>query len=78
MWPAGCSFPTPGLDILRQSCELAFAAFASASTMLPNGLVQLFSENILEVPDTLDQHNLQSKNECLITKLFLDIPWHEA
>ena len=24
--------------------------------MLPNGLVQPFSENILEVPDILDQH----------------------
>ena len=48
-------------EILRQSCQLTHAAFASAFTMLPNGLVQLFSENILEVPDTLNQHKLQTK-----------------
>ena len=32
------------------------AVFASASTMVPNGIVQLLSENIIEVPDTLDEY----------------------
>ena len=47
-----------GQNILRQLCQLTPAPFASSFTMLPNGLVQLFSENILLVPDTLDQHKL--------------------
>ena len=41
--------------------------------MLPNGLVQLLSENILEVPDALDQHKLQPKKHRSITKLFLNV-----
>ena len=32
-----------------------FSAFASASKMLPDGFVQLFSENVLEVPGHLNQ-----------------------
>ena len=31
------------LDILRQSGQLTLETFVGASTMLPNGLVQLFS-----------------------------------
>ena len=51
------------LNILRQSCQLTPAAFASTSTMVPTGLVQLFSENILEVPDALDQLKLLPKTQ---------------
>ena len=51
------------LDFLRQSRQLTPAAFTSASTMLPNGLEQLLSENSLKVPDILDQHKLQSKKQ---------------
>ena len=60
------SLPTPIIDIPRQSCPLIPAAFASASTMLPNRYVQPFSENILEVQsliDYLDQHKLQAKKQ---------------
>ena len=51
------------LNILRQSSQLTPAAFARASTMLPNGIVQLFSETILQVLDTLDQHELRPKKQ---------------
>ena len=33
--------------------------------MLPNGLVQLFSDHILGVTDNLDQHKLQPKKAAL-------------
>ena len=43
------------LDILCRSCQLT-------ATILPNGIGQLFSENIIEVSDTLHQHKLQQKS----------------
>ena len=50
-------------------CQLTPAAFVRANTMLTNEQVQLFSENILAVPDNLDQHKLQPKKAALDDKV---------